>query len=133
MLILLLAYSLAYSNLSEAGPISSIENRELSSGGEQGSRRTIWNITWSCLTTIFLCTWVAIHPNIAFRTEKDNMGWFERWIWDPLGGSLVYKLQLFCWALFVPEYILAWSIRQYIQAGAIQKQGELFLHQVETD
>lgn len=26
--------------------------------------RTIWDIVWSCTTTIFLCTWVSFHPNV---------------------------------------------------------------------
>ncbi|KIM25421.1 hypothetical protein M408DRAFT_48689, partial [Serendipita vermifera MAFF 305830] len=84
--------------------------------------RTIWSVVWSCLSTIFLCTWVAIHPNVAFRPEKRNASWFETWIRDPLHDFFTYKLVLFFWALLVPEYILAWSVRQYIRAGQIQKQ-----------
>jgi len=34
--------------------------------------RTVWNIIWSCLVTIFSCTWVAVHPNIPNAEEK----WF---------------------------------------------------------
>ena len=40
---------------------------------------------------------------------------------------LTYKLPLFLWALLVPEYILAWAIRQYITAGDIQKKGGVFI------
>jgi hypothetical protein len=37
------------------------------------------------------------------------------------------KLPLFLCALLVPEYILAWAIRQYFKAGNIQQQGGFLL------
>ncbi|KIM28288.1 hypothetical protein M408DRAFT_308844, partial [Serendipita vermifera MAFF 305830] len=86
------------------------------------SRRSIWSIVWSCLSTIFLCTWVAVHPNVHFRPEKRNQRWLEKWLWDPLHDFFTYKLVLFLWALLVPEYILAWAVRQYTQAGIISKK-----------
>jgi hypothetical protein len=45
---------------------------------------------------------------------------------------LTYKLPLFLWALLVPEYILAWAIRQYITAGEIQKIGRFFIFTSEN-
>ncbi|KIM28849.1 hypothetical protein M408DRAFT_39683, partial [Serendipita vermifera MAFF 305830] len=78
--------------------------------------RTLANIIWSCLSTIFLCTWVAVHPNVHFRPEKQNQGWFEKWLRDPFHELVTYKLPLFIWALLVPEYILSWAVRQYLQA-----------------
>ena len=29
--------------------------------------RTRFDIVWTCVTTLFICTWVAIHPNIPPR------------------------------------------------------------------
>ncbi|KIM22956.1 hypothetical protein M408DRAFT_49037, partial [Serendipita vermifera MAFF 305830] len=84
--------------------------------------RTLTNIVWSCLSTIFLCTWVAVHPNVHFRAEKQDRCWFGKWLWDPLHELLTYKLPLFLWALLVPEYILAWAVRQYLQAGVISEK-----------
>ncbi|KIM23270.1 hypothetical protein M408DRAFT_28065 [Serendipita vermifera MAFF 305830] len=46
----------------------------------------------------------------------------KKWIWDPLHEVATYKMILFFWALLVPEYILAWAVRQYLQAGVISKQ-----------
>jgi hypothetical protein len=48
-------------------------------------------------------------------------------LWKWLVELLTYKLPLFLWALLVPEYILAWAIRQYIVAGQIQKKGGFFI------
>ena len=133
MLVFLLAYSLIQSGFGEAGPLPILEIRDIASSGEQENGRNIWNIIWSCLTTIFLCTWVAVHPNIAFRPKKDNMGRFEKWLWHPLRGFWSHKLPLFLWALFAPEYILAWAIRQYMQAGEVQKRGEFSVCVTNSD
>ena len=46
--------------------------------------RTIWNIVWSCLVTIFLCTWVAVHPNIPCPKKRKAKNCFQRWIWNPV-------------------------------------------------
>jgi hypothetical protein len=69
-----------------------------------------------------------LHPNVAFRPKKPNARWSERWIWEPLHHFWSYKLPLFMWALFVPEYILSWSIRQFYAAGEIRKKGGCFSH-----
>ncbi|KIM25493.1 hypothetical protein M408DRAFT_26051 [Serendipita vermifera MAFF 305830] len=123
MLILLLAYHIAQSVQSEAGPIPALlEQRDVVPRDDQNNQRPIWSIIWSCLSTIFLCTWVAVHPNVHFKPEKHNQRWFEKWLWDPLHEFFTYKLLLFVWALLVPEYILAWAVRQYIQAGVISRQ-----------
>ena len=26
--------------------------------------RSVWNITWSCISVVFACTWTAVHPNV---------------------------------------------------------------------
>jgi hypothetical protein len=128
MLILLLVCSLFHGFYGDTGQDpASIELRAVSVCGDQDSRRSISRIVQSCLSTIFLCTWVTLHPNIAFRPEKPNVGWRERWIWDPLHHFWTYQLSLFIWALLVPECIFLWSMRQFIAAGEIQKKGKCFL------
>ncbi|KIM20613.1 hypothetical protein M408DRAFT_129565 [Serendipita vermifera MAFF 305830] len=123
MLILLLAYYLTQSAHSEAGPIpASIDVRDVASCDGQYSQRSLAGIVRSCLWTIFLCTWVAVHPNVHFRAEKQHEHWTEKWLWDPLHEIATYKLPLFLWALLVPEYILSWAVRQYLQAGVISEQ-----------
>jgi hypothetical protein len=122
MLILLFLYAITQSAFGEAIPISSIERRE----DQLSQTRTVWDIVRTCLSTIFLCTWVSLHPNISSTQDERDMNRrdkLRKWLVD----LLTYKLPLFVWALLVPEYILAWAIRQYITAGEIQKQGVIFL------
>jgi hypothetical protein len=133
MLILLLVFHLfqSYYAYPGQGP-ASIELRAVSTCGDQDSRRSIWSIIWTCGSTIFLCTWVAVHPNIAFRPEKPNAGWRERWIWDPLRHFWSYKLPLFLWALLVPEFMLLWSVRQFRAAGEIREKGGCLSRMINT-
>jgi hypothetical protein len=124
MLVLLLVYAIAKSGFGDAVPTPQIETRDPCSCGEAIQTRSLWNIIWSCLSTIFLCTWVSLHPNISSTPKKLDLAWFEKKIRNPLVEFLTYKLPLFLWALLVPEYILAWAIRQYIMAGKVQRKGE---------
>jgi hypothetical protein len=101
----------------------SIDQLAPTSDGEQ--TRTVWNIVCSCLFTIFLCTWGSLHPNISSTPDEPGAGWFKKQVWKPFLGVITYKLPLLLWALLVPEYILAWAIRQYIMAGVIRRKGEL--------
>ncbi|KIM21639.1 hypothetical protein M408DRAFT_29398 [Serendipita vermifera MAFF 305830] len=123
MLVLILAYSFMQGVYTEAGPIpASLDPRKSATLNGNYGQRNIWSIIWSCLSTIFLCTWVSIHPNIHFVREKPGQNWFRTWLWDPLWEVITYKLPLFLWALLVPEYILAWAVRQFLQAGVIKKK-----------
>ncbi len=68
--------------------------------------RSELDILVSCWTTIFICTWVSIHPNIP-----------------PSGKNVIHtlwrRITLMFWALIVPELILAWAVRQWLVARAI--------------
>ena len=121
MLFLLLMYSLNFGGAS-ARPITLLEQRTDTPCNDLNNCRTRWNIIWSCLSTVFLCTWVTLHPNIAIAPDTRRVGWIERSVWHPLRFLMKNRLPLFLCALVAPEYILAWAIRQYIQAGEIQRQ-----------
>ena len=68
--------------------------------------RTIWNIIWSCTATIFSCIWVALHPTIPSRGE----GWFT---------ITLCHMKLMGLALMVPELIVAFAMRQRINASKL--------------
>ncbi|KAE9392766.1 hypothetical protein BT96DRAFT_944402 [Gymnopus androsaceus JB14] len=56
-------------------------------------------IVWSCLTTIFACTWVAVHPNIPAL--------------DDSGGQLLWRrVKILAVALIAPEFIIIWAANQ---------------------
>jgi hypothetical protein len=151
MLFLFLIHSLS----TRAAPISAVEHSITSSScQDMGHCRTLLGIIWSCVTTIFLCTWVSIHPNIPepaatiyVKLEEEpsitdpQLTWLEKmkipftWLKKLLKLLLAWvknlphkiwssrdKILLFICALLVPEYILAWAIRQFLMAGTIVKE-----------
>ena len=109
-----------------ASPIPSLDTRSLDSKrcADLSHCRTIWNIVWSCLATIFSCTWVAIHPNIQRPETGEAKSWIRRCIWNPLWLLVEYRLPLFICALLLPEYVLAWAIRQFLSARKMARENE---------
>ena len=124
MLFLTFVYYLAHST--GASPISPINSRsfEPNSCTDLTHCRTIWNIIWSCLVTIFSCTWVAVHPNIPCPKKREANNCVQRWIWNPFLSFAEHRLPLFVCALLVPEYVLAWAIRQYLSARKIANKNK---------
>lgn len=65
--------------------------------------RSLVSIVTSCLATIFASVWVAVHPNIS--------GPKQSWI-----ARKFESLKVVVVTLLVPEWVLAWAIRQFLQA-----------------
>ena len=115
MLFLLFLYYLLQGPSTDAGPIPTIEERSLAGNhcNDLVHCRTIWNIVWSCLATIFSCTWVVVHPNVPCPKKRNLLLSFAE-----------HRLPMFICALLVPEYVLAWSIRQFLVAREIASQNK---------
>ena len=126
MLFLLFLYYLLQGPSINTGPVPTIENHLLVGNhcNDLTHCRTIWNIVWSCLVTIFSCTWVAIHPNVPCLKKQEANGWIERCIWNPLLSFVEHRLPLFICALLGPKYVLAWAIKQFLVARDIAKQNK---------
>ena len=79
-------------------------------------QRSIWDILWSCLATIFACSWVSIHPNIP---GPDESSW----------RIFLRRLELMFWAVVAPEMIITWALRQWFGARHLENlrslKGEL--------
>ncbi|KIJ63939.1 hypothetical protein HYDPIDRAFT_112418 [Hydnomerulius pinastri MD-312] len=73
--------------------------------------RTLTNIVWSCLTTIFACIWTAVHRNIP----GPNQSWFS---------GVLEKAKVVVLTLLAPEWVLAWAIRQFLKSRDLAKRLE---------
>jgi hypothetical protein len=132
---------LVHSLLTRAAPIPAVEYSSTSpSCKDIDNCRTLLGIIWSCITSVFLCTWVAIHPNIPeplvtsdAELQENGVPYIPepvitrvRKLWDKCAHKISHsfgdKILLFICALLVPEYILAWAIRQHIMARWIVKK-----------
>ena len=64
---------------------------------------------------------MAVHPNVPCPKKREANGWIEKYIRNPLLSFAEHRLPLFICALLVPEYVLAWAIRQFWVAREIAK------------
>ena len=71
-------------------------------------QRTTWDILWSCLATIFACSWVSVHPNIPASNESSRR-------------IFLHRLELMFWAVVGPEMIITWALRQWLGARRLGK------------
>lgn len=72
------------------------------------NERTIWDILWSCLSTMFACTWASLHPNLP---HPDASQW----------KTYRTRAHLMFWALIAPELIVLWAARQMYGAREFVK------------
>ncbi|KXN85195.1 hypothetical protein AN958_11618 [Leucoagaricus sp. SymC.cos] len=86
--------------------------------------RTLQGIIWSCLATIFACTWVSMHPNVP----DPRWSGFRR-LWE--------RIVLMFYAVIAPEFIAVWAFRQRMMAvewaNQYNKQLECGLLYLELD
>ena len=79
-------------------------------------QRSLWDILWSCLATLFACSWVSVHPNIP---GPDESSW----------RIFLRRLELMFWTVFAPELIINWAFRQWSGArymGKLHKGGQMY-------
>ncbi|KAF8642785.1 hypothetical protein AX16_009418 [Volvariella volvacea WC 439] len=73
--------------------------------------RTIFDILYSCIGVILLCTYISIHHNIP----DQNDSWAKvTWL----------KLRTTLYALIAPEIVIMWAIRQWIMARRIARENQ---------
>jgi len=70
--------------------------------------RSIYNILWSCLSTIFACTWITVHPNIPAPGDS-------QW------AVLKRRLAIMGYFLLTPELVIIWAARQHYTARYFTK------------
>ena len=68
-------------------------------------QRALFTIVWSCLSTVILCAWTSVHPNVPPPNR-----WKARW----------NRLRLMFWMVISPELVLAWAVRQFFAAREIR-------------
>lgn len=74
----------------------------------QFMQRNLYNIVWNCFATIFICTWVSVHPNIPAPGEARLKA-----LWT--------RIKLTFWTMIMPELIFTWAVKQWLAAREIAK------------
>jgi len=75
------------------------------------TNRSEWSLIWSCLATLFACSWVAIHPNIPAPTDSK---------WRIFGR----RLSMMLYTLLAPEIVIIWAGRQWYAADEIAQRNK---------
>ncbi|KAI0059787.1 hypothetical protein BV25DRAFT_1918177 [Artomyces pyxidatus] len=79
--------------------------------------RTRYTIVWSSLATIFACVWTVIHRNVPAPDAGGSRLWrIVGKVWDAAKIVVVTFL--------VPEWVLAWAVRQFLAAREVGKKLE---------
>ena len=73
----------------------------------EANQRGTWSIFWSCLATIFICTWSCVHLDVPKREQGE---WSRR----------AFRLLWMALAVVVPEYFVAESFLKYTKARTIR-------------
>ncbi|KAF8145784.1 hypothetical protein K438DRAFT_1690086, partial [Mycena galopus ATCC 62051] len=103
-MLLLLLYVHWLSRSSTEGPARVLESRGLTDAcNDIHNCRTLFDIVWGCLTTIFACTWVSVHPNVP-PPNQTRFGLFRR------------KLKMMLIAVVAPEIMVGFAARQFMIA-----------------
>ncbi|KAK0451174.1 uncharacterized protein EV420DRAFT_1274469 [Desarmillaria tabescens] len=76
------------------------------------SSRTTWDIIWSCIATIFACTWLAVHPNIPSRYMREKGRLFLS----------LHRVKHMLLAIICPEAVITWAFRQRLVASVLSKR-----------
>jgi len=69
------------------------------------SDRTLFSVIWTCVSTIIICAWTSVHPNVPPLNR-----WRARW----------NRLWVMFWMIVAPELVLAWAVRQFFAAREIR-------------
>ncbi|KAH9957251.1 hypothetical protein BC827DRAFT_1270450 [Russula dissimulans] len=109
ILLAILAATRAYPVGLESPSVLSLDPLRSPSCHDPNNSRSLWDIIRSCAFTLFLCTWVSVHPNIPDPDE----GWPR---------VTIRRLGLMIATLIVPEAIVAWAFRQRLVAGKLAEK-----------
>jgi hypothetical protein len=94
--------------VSELHAVGSIIARELPNCVKHDRYRTTPQIIWTCLATIFACTWVVIHPNLPGPRDSG----FHR---------LRRRITTMYITFIAPKLILYWAVKQWVAARKIKR------------
>ncbi|KAJ7811857.1 hypothetical protein B0H13DRAFT_2472213 [Mycena leptocephala] len=111
LLLLILVYLLSRNG--SAAPVPHTLNNRSSPDfcDDINNCRTLFDIIWGCLATIFACTWVSVHPNVP----APNQSWLALF-WRRLKMMLI--------AVIAPEIMVGFAARQSFAARVLSKEFE---------
>ncbi|KAJ7209305.1 hypothetical protein GGX14DRAFT_697902 [Mycena pura] len=86
--------------------------------------RRLFDIVWGCLTTIFACTWVSVHPNVPPPDPNPPHSFWPKLKWRIIVTTrpLSRRLKLMLTAVIAPELMVGFAARQFMVARSFSKE-----------
>ncbi|KAJ7136404.1 hypothetical protein C8R43DRAFT_614351 [Mycena crocata] len=100
---------LAFPMLRTTTNVTDVLQPNLSVCDDSPNCRSIFGIVWGCLTTIFACTWVSVHPNIPARGQSSSR-------------ILCRRLGMMLMTVIAPEIMVFFVANQYFFARSFSKK-----------
>jgi len=72
-------------------------------------KRSLSSIIWSCLVTLFACTWISVHPNIPSLSDA-----YRTVMWR--------RIKIMIYAFLVPEGVMYWAMRQWLGSRELARR-----------
>ena len=79
---------------------------ELSTNCSSTPTRSLFSIVWSCVSTLIVCAWSAVHPNIPPR--------------EGFVKGALRRIELMFWTIFAPEIFPTWALDQLLGAMTVK-------------
>ena len=95
--------------------ISPLANTATHGWVSEPSGRGTWSILWSCLSTIFLCTWSCLFLDVPSRYTRQYM--------------FLRKMKYLVFIVVFPEYTLIWAIQDLCLATKLLKEIKRHSHE----
>ncbi|KAF9023234.1 hypothetical protein BDZ89DRAFT_1070108 [Hymenopellis radicata] len=108
--VVLLAISLFFALRTYALPVNSTTTAPECGIADADDLRSVYDIVWGCLTTVFACSWLTVHPNVPTDDTRRK-------------GSLhitLERVKLAGIAVIAPEVILIFAMRQWKMARKVK-------------
>ncbi|PVF91504.1 hypothetical protein CPB86DRAFT_878488 [Serendipita vermifera] len=124
MLLLVVLYHLASTMVLPFAdvPVDIVSPRSTQACNDIDDCRKLNDVIWSCLTTIFACTWLTQHPNIPPIVDHRDIGFSRKYLLR-IRRFLRHQIVPFLVVLTAPEWVLAWALQQRLVANQIVKEG----------
>lgn len=106
MILYVLTFILSQYRIVGARPVTIwLDRAEPALDSESFLQRNLSRIIWSCVSTVIICAWTSVHPNLP--PPNKWLAWWNR-------------LKIMFWMVIAPELVLAWASRQFFAAVEIR-------------
>ncbi|KAF7356018.1 hypothetical protein MVEN_00931200 [Mycena venus] len=114
MLLFLFLIHLSFRN-GYAAPVANLLNARVSidSCDDINDCRKLFDVVWSCLATIFACTWVSVHPNVPSPDQSRP-------------ALLWHRLKMMLVGIIAPEIMVGFAARQFLEARTLSNGHMVF-------